>query len=160
MVAGRFFTRKFSAFMVKTPQKRIEVVAGLIFHDRRVLACQRRGGAAHPLKWEFPGGKVEIGEAENDALRRELEEELGIQAQGMKQVYQYQHAYPKGPKVSLKFFNVSSYRGKLENRVFQNILWANLADLKRLDFLAGDRPLIDRLVTDGGAALLGHRLLS
>jgi 8-oxo-dGTP diphosphatase len=145
---------------VKTPHKRIEVVAGLIFHDWRVLACQRRRNAAHPLKWEFPGGKVENGESENDALRRELEEELGIQTQGMKRVYQYQHAYAYGPKVSLKFFNVSSYHGKLQNRVFQSILWANLADLQRLDFLEGDRPLIDCLVTDGGAALLGNRLLS
>lgn len=145
---------------MKTPLKRIEVVAGLIFHDRHVLACQRRADAAHPLKWEFPGGKVENGESENDALRRELEEELGIQAAGIKRVYQYQHAYANGPKVWLKFFNVLSYHGELQNRVFQSILWANLADLKRLDFLEGDRPVIDSLVTDGGGALLGHRLLS
>ncbi|MGH7810200.1 MAG: hypothetical protein ACREP5_07985, partial [Candidatus Binatia bacterium] len=78
----------------------------------------------------------------------------------MERVYQYQYAYPNGPKVSLKFFSVSSYHGELQNRVFQSILWANLADLKRLDFLEGDRPLIESLVTDGGAALLGHRLLS
>ncbi len=138
----------------------IHVVAGLIIGDRRVLACQRSEEAVFPLKWEFPGGKVEHGETDDSALRRELREELGIRVQEMQQVFQQRHIYPSGPAVTLRFFTVLAYDGVLQNLVFRRIMWASLADLKRLDFLEGDQPLILRLVADGGAALLGQRLLA
>ena len=146
--------------MAPTTEKCIDVVAGLILKDRRLLVCQRNADAAFPLKWEFPGGKVENGESDGDALRRELQEELGIQVQFMKQVFQHQHGYPNGPRVSLRFFAVYSYNGAIQNLVFQRITWASLTDLKRLEFLNGDRPLIDRLVADGGTALLGQPLIA
>jgi 8-oxo-dGTP diphosphatase len=57
------------------------VVAALIIKDDRILACQRTRHQAMPLKWEFPGGKIEDGEQPRDAMRRELEEELGIAAE-------------------------------------------------------------------------------
>ena len=57
----------------------LTVVAGLIYKDGRLLVCQRRPGGAFPLKWEFPGGKVEKGESDIDALRRELREELAVE---------------------------------------------------------------------------------
>ena len=60
-----------------TEPKIIEVVAGLIFKDGRLLACQRRAEGAFPLKWEFPGGKIESGEVPSEALTRELRENWG-----------------------------------------------------------------------------------
>jgi len=139
--------------MVLAP-KRIEVVAGLIFRDGRLLACQRHENAAFPLKWEFPGGKVEAGESDVEALRRELLEELGIAVQDAKQVFHHEHVYPEGPEVSLRFFRVLSHAGAKQNLVFQRIAWVDLAELDQLDFLEGDRPLIQRLVTGGCAALI------
>ena len=136
------------------PPKRIEVVAGLIFRDGRLLACQRHESAAFPLKWEFPGGKVEAGESDVEALRRELLEELGIAVQDAKQVFHHEHVYPEGPEVSLRFFRILSHDGAMQNLVFQRIAWVDLAELDQLDFLEGDRPLIQRLVTDGCAALI------
>ena len=56
------------------------VVAALIFQDDKILVCQRTRHQTMPLKWEFPGGKIEEGEQPRDALHRELEEELGIDA--------------------------------------------------------------------------------
>jgi 8-oxo-dGTP diphosphatase len=57
---------------------RVRVVAGIIFRSDRVLACQRHESGAFPFKWEFPGGKIKSEESNFIALRRELQEELGI----------------------------------------------------------------------------------
>ena len=134
--------------------KHIEVVAGLIFRDGRLLACQRHESAAFPLKWEFPGGKIEVGESHMDALRRELREELGIAVRDAKPVFQHRHVYPDGPEVSLRFFRILSYDGVMQNLVFHRIEWVDLVELVQVDFLEGDRPLIQRLVADGSAALI------
>jgi len=140
--------------MESTKHRHINVVAGLIVGHDRVLACQRHAKVAFPLKWEFPGGKVEGAESDIEALRRELKEELGIIVRAEVQVFQHEHTYIGGPKVSLRFYRVLAYDGEVKNCVFQRIEWVELSKLGRLDFLAGDRPLIDRLVADGGAALL------
>lgn len=131
----------------------IKVVAGLIFDAGRVLACQRHASGAFPLKWEFPGGKVKTGEAEIDALRRELQEELGIVVGEVRAVFQNEHVYPDGLEVSLRFFEVLSYEGVAQNLVFQSIRWVDLSKLGQLDFLAGDQPVIHHLVSDSSAAI-------
>jgi 8-oxo-dGTP diphosphatase len=123
----------------------IKVVAGLIFREGRVLACQRRRDGAFPLKWEFPGGKIEQGESAVEALGRELREELAIDVLESAEVYEREHLYPGGPAVHLKFFEVLRYNGEVENRAFQQIAWVELANLAKLDFLDGDKPLIDKL---------------
>jgi 8-oxo-dGTP diphosphatase len=133
--------------------KEITVVAGLIFDGRRVLACQRHENGAFPLKWEFPGGKVKEGEAEAEALRREWAEELGIVARELRLVFQNRHRYPEGLAVSLSFFHVGSYDGAVKNLVFQQIEWVELTELERLDFLAGDQPLIRHLLTPTNSPL-------
>ena len=134
--------------------KTISVVAGVIFKADRVLVCQRHEKAAFALKWEFPGGKVESGEADDAALRRELAEELGIAVHGVRQIFQDRHAYPDGPEVALSFFKVLAYDGAVQNLVFQRIEWVQLEQLNNFDFLEGDRRLISQLTGIAGAAML------
>ncbi len=98
-----------------------------------------------PLKWEFPGGKIEEGEQPRDALRRELEEELGIEATIGKEVARIQHRYPNGGSIELRFFEVRKYQGEIENRIFREIRWATRQELPELDFLEADRSLVNDL---------------
>jgi len=86
------------------------VVAALISKDGMILACQRTRHQVMPLKWEFPGGKIEEGEQPRDALRRELEEELVSKAAMVDEVARIVHEYPGGGSVELRFFDVRSYR--------------------------------------------------
>jgi mutator protein MutT len=132
----------------------IKVVAGLIYKDGRLLVCQRRADGAFPLKWEFPGGKVEKGETDVDALKRELREELAIEVCGAGFAFQHDHSYPDGPTVSLGFYHVFEFTGEVKNLVFEQISWSKLANLSQFDFLEGDRPVIQKLLAEGEAAFL------
>jgi 8-oxo-dGTP diphosphatase len=118
------------------------VVAALILKDDQILACQRTRHQPMPLKWEFPGGKIEEGEQPRDALRRELEEELGIEATIGNEVARIHHEYPSGGAVELRFFEVHSYLGEVENRIFREIRWVDRTELPTLDFLDADRQLV------------------
>ena len=118
------------------------VVAALIVKDDRMLACQRTRHQPMPLKWEFPGGKIEEGEQPRDALRRELEEELGIEATIGDEVARIHHEYPSGGSVELRFFEVREYQGEIENRIFREIRWVTRTELLDLDFLEADRSLV------------------
>ncbi|MDH3443879.1 MAG: (deoxy)nucleoside triphosphate pyrophosphohydrolase [Deltaproteobacteria bacterium] len=133
--------------------KVIDVVAGLIFQKGRVLACQRHADGSFPLKWEFPGGKIESGEQPATALVRELREELGVEIHGIEQVYSHTHKYAGSPTVRLKFFHVSAYRGRIVNRVFEQVRWVGADELSRLDFLEGDLPVIEWLASGKTSAL-------
>jgi len=121
------------------------VVAALILNGNRILACQRTRHQVMPLKWEFPGGKIEEGEQPRDALRRELEEELGIEATIGNEVVRIHHEYPSGGSVELRFFEVHQYRGEIENRIFREIRWVSRKELLELDFLEADRTLVEDL---------------
>ncbi|HTT23302.1 MAG TPA: (deoxy)nucleoside triphosphate pyrophosphohydrolase [Candidatus Sulfotelmatobacter sp.] len=121
------------------------VVAALIVHDGRLLVCQRTRHQTMPLKWEFPGGKIEEGEQPRDALRRELDEELGIQATIGDELARIQHEYPNGGMVELRFYVVREYVGELENRIFKDIQWAQPKELPKFDFLEADLTLVNDL---------------
>jgi len=98
-----------------------------------------------PLKWEFPGGKIEEGEQPRDAMRRELEEELGIVAEVGEEVKRIAHEYPGGGSVELRFFEVRKYQGEIENRIFREIRWVTRKELLGLDFLEADLGLVNEL---------------
>jgi len=123
-----------------------QVVAALIMKDGKVLVCQRTRHQTMPLKWEFPGGKIEEGEQPRDALRRELDEELGIDAQIGEEVARIRHDYKGGGAVELRFYSVNQYQGEIENRIFKDMRWAMRSELPSFDFLEADLPLVRDLV--------------
>lgn len=118
------------------------VAAALILRGDEVLICQRKAGTPMGLKWEFPGGKIEAGETPEQALRRELDEELGIQAAIGTKVAHLRHNYRSGGAVDLQFFAVHSFEGELVNQIFEEIRWSPLRALPGYDFLAADRDLV------------------
>jgi 8-oxo-dGTP diphosphatase len=118
------------------------VVAALILDGEKILVCQRTRHQTMPLKWEFPGGKIENGEQPRDALRRELDEELGITAQIGEEIARLRHEYPNGGSVELRFFTVRQYSGELENRIFRDIRWVGRTELLAFDFLEADLGLV------------------
>lgn len=122
-----------------------EVVAALILRGDEILCCQRTEHQALPLKWEFPGGKIEAGETPPQALRRELEEELGIVAQIGIEITQVLHTYLNGNSVNLHFYTVDRYENELQNRIFRDVRWVKRADLPALDFLDADKEFVLRL---------------
>ena len=118
------------------------VAAALIVRGSEVLICQRRADQPMALQWEFPGGKIEPGETPEQALARELNEELGIHAIIGPRVTRIRHNYRHGGAVDLQFFAVHEFTGELENRIFHQLRWVRLEDLENYDFLAADRTLI------------------
>jgi 8-oxo-dGTP diphosphatase len=114
------------------------VVAGVIERDGLILVGQRPPGKPHPLKWEFPGGKVEPGEDPRDALARELSEELDIRPEIGSEIARYQYQYPGKPPILLIFFKVDRFYGEPRNLVFERIAWVVPRDLPSCDFLDGD----------------------
>jgi 8-oxo-dGTP diphosphatase len=121
------------------------VSAGIIYRNGKVLVGQRRSVDRHPFKWEFPGGKVEPGETPQQALARELREELQIEATVGTELARYEHEYPGGSRVHLLFFTVPKFTGEPTGRIFEQIRWVELAELPQLDFLDGDLDFIKRL---------------
>jgi 8-oxo-dGTP diphosphatase len=118
------------------------VVAALIVKDGKILVCQRTKHQSMPLKWEFPGGKIEEGEQPREALRRELDEELGIDAIIGEEIARIRHEYRSGNSVELRFYVVHEFRGELENRIFRDMKWAERTELPSFDFLEADLKLV------------------
>jgi len=118
------------------------VAAALIIREGQVLIGQRRPDQPMASMWEFPGGKIEAGETAQQALVRELSEELGIRASIGAPVTRIRHNYRHGGAVDLQFFVVRQFVGEIVNHIYQQIKWVRLEELPSYDFLAADRGLI------------------
>jgi len=121
----------------------VTVVAGVIERGDEILIAQRRATGQHPLKWEFPGGKVEAGETPEAALERELAEELGIQARVDGEISRYEFAYAGRAPILLIFYRVREFSGEPKNLDFEQMVWARRERLGEYDFLEGDEAFIN-----------------
>src|SRR5579862_5955720 len=99
------------------------VVAGILVRGGEVLCCQRPASDPFPLKWEFPGGKVEPGETPEQALARELEEELAISQASGREITRYSYTYPGKNPIELIFYRITAYGGEPQNLVFHEMRW-------------------------------------
>lgn len=129
----------------------MNVVAAVMEREDRVLICQRRRTSKHALKWEFPGGKVEPGESPRDALKRELREELLIEAEIGEEIYRHSVRYGDAPEIELLFYRVTEFAGQPVNTEFEAILWERRGLLRQYDFLEGDLEFVRRLADDASA---------
>jgi len=124
----------------------IVVVAALIEREGKLLVCQRKRGGRFPLKWEFPGGKVQPGESPGEALRRELAEELGVEARVGREVHRLRYRYAGYDRdIELIFLEASLDAGTARNLAFEEIRWVERARLAALNFLEADREFAARL---------------
>lgn len=123
----------------------IHVVAGALFDESgRVLIAQRPDGKHMAGGWEFPGGKLDAGEERLAGLKRELNEELGIEVQEAEPLIAYEHAYAER-RVLLDLWVVSRFSGTPHSREGQPIRWVPVEELHDVGLLEADRPMIGAL---------------
>lgn len=125
------------------------VVAAVIErNDRRLLIGQRRRNDTSPLKWEFPGGKLERDETPEDALKRELKEELGATIEKCAPIGRVVHKYAEAQEeLEILFFAAAIAECELIPRTFEKIMWALPKELGDYDFLAANAVLVANLAT-------------
>ena len=125
------------------------VVAAVIERsDRRFLIGQRRRNDTSPLKWEFPGGKVEQGELPEAALARELREELGVTLEKCVEMCRTRHHYATSPdELEIRFYAASIKQNEITPKTFEQIAWVLPKELGNYDFLAANSQLIAQLAT-------------
>jgi 8-oxo-dGTP diphosphatase len=127
---------------------RIVVAAVIERSDRRLLIGQRRKNDSSPLKWEFPGGKVKSGESPEQALGRELQEELGAALVRSVEIARVRHRYEAvGEELEIIFYAASIFDVLVQPKVFEQIAWVLPRELGDYDFLAANGQLISLLAT-------------
>jgi 8-oxo-dGTP diphosphatase len=126
--------------------KSIEVVAGALYDAAgRVLIAQRPPGKVLAGRWEFPGGKLQEGEAAYDALVRELREELGVEVHSAERLMRYSHPYPERV-VWLDMWIVGAWSGEPRSLDGQSLKWVDPARLCDEDILEADQPIVAALM--------------
>ena len=113
------------------------MVAGIVINQNKILIGKRKDEDIGGGKWEFPGGKIEIGETNSEALERELYEELGISVKIGKELMNYEHMF-KTTIYNISFMEIIDYDGEIRNNAHSEIKWVKFSNLLEYDFISGD----------------------
>ena len=127
--------------------KTIKVTGGIIQNGSNFLIGRRGKDEKSAGMWEFPGGKLEEGESPKECIKRELKEELNIDAEIGELFSSYTYNYPH-VSYELFFFKVNSFFGEPVKSVHDKLKWEKLKNFYKYDFLPGDGPLIDKLISE------------
>jgi 8-oxo-dGTP diphosphatase len=127
---------------------RVVVAAVIERSDRRILIGQRRSQDTSPLKWEFPGGKIEEGETPEAALARELREELSVTLEKCVELGRVHHTYATPPgELEVRFYAASIREGEIKPNEFEQVTWVLPKELGGYDFHAANAQIIAQLAT-------------
>lgn len=130
--------------------KQIQVVAAVIIHDGKIL-CVQRGESKFPYiskKYEFPGGKIEIGESKEESIKREIIEELNMEINIVSEFLSVTHQYPDF-QITMHSFLCSCETPSLILNEHIDFKWLKKDNLSDLDWAAADIPIVDKLVMNG-----------
>lgn len=122
----------------------IRVAVGILQQDNKVLVAERPKGKPYDGYWEFPGGKIETNESGIDALKRELNEELGIQVKQANFWFDHTHTYPD-KTVFLEMWQVTEFLGKPISKENQTLRWVTFPEILNLRLLEGNWPIIEKI---------------
>jgi 8-oxo-dGTP diphosphatase len=127
--------------------KKVEVVAAVIFHNNKILCVQRGDNKYNYIafKYEFPGGKVESGETNEAAIKREILEELNLDISIDSQFITVNHQYPDFILVMHSFI-CSCNNPEIVLSEHVDFKWLDKTELKKLDWAAADIPIVDKLI--------------
>ncbi|MGO2034989.1 MAG: (deoxy)nucleoside triphosphate pyrophosphohydrolase [Brevibacterium sp.] len=125
----------------------LRVVGAVFEHDGKILACRRRADKAEGSKWEFPGGKIDAGETPQEALRRELTEELGLEGVNVLDLVQRQTTESDGRLIDLACYRISSTTQPKSSTDHDSLLWVAPEQLAELDWALADLPTVSKLVS-------------
>lgn len=122
----------------------IHAVAGILQRENKLLVAERPVGKPYSGFWEFPGGKVELNELGEHALKRELHEELGIEVQTSQCLFEHQYTYPD-KIVRLEVWHVTEFSGEPQGQENQELRWVTFDEMMELKLLEGNWPIVDRI---------------
>lgn len=117
--------------------KEIHVVGAAIIDGSKLLAAQRSERMKEPLKWEFPGGKVEFGESHVQALKREIYEELGVDIE-VQEFIDTGSSIIEDNKILLHVYKARIVHGEPAAKEHAQLRWIELRDMQKLDWAAAD----------------------
>jgi 8-oxo-dGTP diphosphatase len=126
-------------------RRRVRVVAAMIDREGKYLITQRRPTARLPLLWEFPGGRVEEGETDEQALARELREEMGIQVEVSQRVIHVEHSYADYD-IDFRVYRCALVAGEIQHLRVHDHRWVTPAELDKYEFPAADEKSVAQLL--------------
>ena len=123
----------------------INVVAGILRDKEKVLIAQRGKGKHQEYKWEFPGGKIEENESDEDALKREFQEELDIDINVDNFLCEVVYKYPQ-MEAKIRSYFISTNDKDIKNLEHESMQWVSIQELKKYDLVAADILMVDKIL--------------